>query len=334
MSKMEAEKWFKTFIEQYGKIVDSSYADKRDTFPFYPPIDVSVYIIDDPKGIFPQIVAFFESGFDEWPASNVVYVRQTKIEWKTDPDELEPMDRRIEIDTKWHETFYDEQKHPGLITQEPFEPNTLSSNATDLAMIYVQRHLIYEQQREHFEAFLKLSELRKSIMGIDRMRGLQSKLSNIQNMKEMEKVDALCEAFWIIGFEVVNLERLKDIPQYRKLNHVHHVDLITILLSEKVLVAIEEGQMNKERWYKVHSLDATLNTLGFLGAKEDWKVTFLTVGRRSKGIDYLHGNVQTISSDYFAEVFLDFVESKNWAPALTAIKKVLGYKLDFFKTKT
>lgn len=332
---MDAKEWFKEFIEHYGKIVDSRYADREETFPFYPPIDVTVYLVDDPKGIFPQVVAFFESGFnEEWPASNAVIVNKTKIVWEKDPEELEEMDQDIEIDTKWHETFYDEYQHPGLITQESFRLATLTSNPADLAMIYVQRHLIHEQQKEQFENFLKLPELRKGIIGVERIKELQSELSNMQGKKDVEKVDTLCQAFWMMGFEVINLERLKNVPQHKDLNKIPHVDLIAILLSEKVLVAVEEGEMNKERWYKLHSLDATLKTIGFLGAKEDWKVSHVAIGRKSKGIEYLEGNLQVISADYFRQIFQDFVESKSWAPALNAIRRVLGYKLDFFKIKT
>jgi hypothetical protein len=51
---MEATEWFRGFIEHYGKTVDSKYADRKETFPFYPPIDVAAYIVDDPENIFPS----------------------------------------------------------------------------------------------------------------------------------------------------------------------------------------------------------------------------------------------------------------------------------------
>jgi hypothetical protein len=331
---MDAGKWFKGFIEYYRKIVDSKYADRKETFPFYPPIDVAVYVVDDPKNIFPQIVAFFETGIDEeWPASNIVTVNQTKIEWENDPNELEEMDRDTAIEVKWHENFYEEIKHPGLITRESFKLTTLESNPSDLAMIYVQKHLIHEQQKERYESFLKLSVLRKGIMGTERLKELRSKLSGIQSMKDVEKADVLCQVFWIMGFEAINLERLKDIPQYKDLNSQPHVDVIAVLLSEKILVAIEEGELNKERWYKLYCLPKTLETVGFLGKKEDWAVSHVAIGRKSKGVDYLEGNVQVISADYFGKIFEDFVNTQKWAPSLSAIRRILGYDLDFFKIK-
>jgi len=332
LKEMDIVKWFKKFLKSYRSIVDSNFPEDKSMFPLYPPIDVSVYLIDDVKGILPQVVVFFESGFEEWPASDAVMTNDVKINWEKNPDELEEMNRNIEIQTKWHETFYDEIQHPGVVMQEAFKREIFLSKPSDIAMIYIQKHLIHEKQKEQFENFLKLSELRKSIIGVEKFKEFESKLAMIQNMKDQEKADILSRVFWLMGFEVINLERLREIPQYKGLNERPHVDLIAVLLSEKLLVAVDEGEMNKERWYKLYSLDYTLKTLGFLGEKKDWQVSFVAIGRKSKGVEYLEGSVQVISLDNFQQIVHDYFASKGWAP-LDAIRRIVGYKMTFFKVK-
>jgi hypothetical protein len=332
---MDISKWFKAFIEHYREIVDSKYADRREIFPFYPPIDISVYTINDSRKIFPEIVAFFDSGIDEeFAASNLVRTEEKIIEWPEDFDSLEGLEREIAMDNVWHETFYEETTNPGVFTNEAFSFNDLSSKPKDKALIFVQKHLILDQQRDHFDAFLKLSEIRKATMGTDGLEELQTNLLKLKEMNDKDKASLLSSTLWVMGFEVVNLESLKEKAQFKKLQQIPHVDIIAFLVDERVLVAIEEGELNKERWYKLHTMEATLKTLGFFGKKEDWQISFVAIGRKSKGVDYLEGNVQVISVDYFRQILIEYIEKKSWAPALSAIRKILGYNIDFFKIKT
>ena len=332
---MDISKWFKSFIGHYGKIVDSKYADRREIFPFYPPIDISVFLINDPKRVLPEIVAFFDSGFDEeLPASNIVFVEKKTIEWPRGFDNLEGMDRRLAIDTVWHETFYEATANPGVFTSEAFSLEDLSSTPKDKALIFVQKHLIHNQQRDVFNAFFKLSEIRRAVIGVDGVEEIQTNLLKLKGMIDKDKASLLSKALWVMGFEVVNLEELKEKPQFKELQQIPHVDLIAFLIHERVLVAIEEGEMNKERWYKLHTLEETLKTLGFFGEKKDWQVSFVAIGRKSKGIEHLEGNVQVISLDYFQQILSEYIKQKSWAPALSAIRKILGYDIDFFKIKT
>jgi len=71
-----------------------------------------------------------------------------------------------------------------------------------------------------------------------------------------------------------------------------------------------------------------------LGEKEECIISHVAIGRKSKGVDYLEGNVQVISPDYFAQIIEGFAKNRSWAPALDAIRRILGYKIDFFKIRT
>lgn len=129
----------------------------------------------------------------------------------------------------------------------------------------------------------------------------------------------------------MHLERLKKLNEYSELNQAPHVDVLAFMVPHKILAAIDEGKMNKERWYKNYTLSKTLDILKFLDKKENWKtIIFLAIGRKSSGIDHLEGNVRVISLDYFIRVMQDFFDGKGGFPPFDAIEKILGYKLQFF----
>jgi hypothetical protein len=113
---MDAYEWFSKLIHKYREVVKKDYFEIKDEFPFYSPTDIDVVLIDDQKNYFPEIMAFFNSGYSEdFPANDIITVQTKKIEWKKD------FETRQEYDTKWHETFYDITSLPGVIAQESFK---------------------------------------------------------------------------------------------------------------------------------------------------------------------------------------------------------------------
>ncbi len=332
---MKPYEWFSQFMSNYRDIVNRKYVDLKEEFPFYSPVDIEVYLIEDPKNIFPYSVAFFDLGFsEEWPANNIITVSTKKIEWKTDPETLGHFDREILVDTKWHETFYQNTTHPGLIAQETFSKKVFAADPRLVARSFVLKHLIRREQRRNLDNFLGLSKIRIGSMGNEKIKLLIATFSKFKNLKDVEKADAISKAFWMMGFEVLNIEELMQNPEYSKLKSMPHVDVIAVIYPQKILVSIDEGEMNKQRWYKLNCLESTLDLLDFLGKKEDWKVIHLAIGRKSKGVTFLEGEVQVISLEYFTKTFEDFIKRKSWMSLMRAIRNILGYDLNFFRYKT
>lgn len=332
---MEPEKWFDRFIHQYRALVDSRYSDRKNIFPFYSPVDITIYLIEDSKNIFPSVVAFFDAGYsEEWIAQDFRFTKKITITWEKNPTNYDPPEDDYIINDKWYETFYDEINAPGSMTNIAFASDVFDSNPKDIAQVYVQKHLIHDRQRQSFENFLKLSQVRLSVMGKDQLDKLLSDLTRFKGMPDEEKAGILSLAFWLMGFETVNVERIMKLPEFSILKNRPHIDVIAILLSEKLLIAIEEGEMNKDRWYKLDSVKTTLDALKFLGEKEDWTTVFLAIGGKSKGIAYLERKIQVVSLDYFRRTLEEFINGRTWAPSINAIRKVVGYDLDFFRIKT
>ena len=115
-----------------------------------------------------------------------------------------------------------------------------------MAKIYVQKHVIGIHQKENFNNFLRLSRSRKGIVGSEEIKNIISALSKFKDYDDETKAEILTKIFWIIGFETVNLEKLKNLAEYKELNNIPHVDFFAYLFSEKILVAIDEGDINKE----------------------------------------------------------------------------------------
>ena len=329
---MNFNEWFKQFISHYRDIVNKKYADIKEEFPFYPPVDIDIVLIEDPKNRFPYSVAFFNLGLsEEIPANDIITVNTKKIEWKTNTETFDYHDSRIQFEDKWHETFYDYNIQPGLIAQETFSEKTFEADPRLVANSFVMKHFIHQKQRRNLENFFGKSKFRIGSTGIDNINSLIDTFSKFKNLKDTEKADAISKAFWIMGFEVLNLEALMQIPEYSKLKSMPHVDVIAVIYPQKILVSVDEGEINKGRWYKLNCLESTLDYLEFLGKKEEWKVIHLAIGRKSKGITFLEGEVQVISLEYFTNTFKKFIKRKSWVSLMRAIRNILGYDLNFFR---
>ena len=326
---MDPAKWFKEFLRSYRAIIDRKYTDRKAFFPYYEPVDVSIYLVEDPRKILPEVVVFFQKEIEELPVSGLVFASKKKIDWPKDFDDLPSQEQDMCIHIVFYESF-PENEHPGFFIQEAFSSKIFSSVPKDQAEIMVQKHLIKGLQRESFKDFLKITQIRKQQLGNEGIELFLSNLSRLPRLSDEEKADIISQAFQVLGFETVNLERLKMVNEYRKLNEVAHVDVIAFMIPHKIIAAIDEGEMNKKRWYKKDTLPKTLDILKFLGRKEDWKtVVFLAIGRKSPGIDHREGDVRVISLDYFISIMQDFFEGKGGFPALGAIEKILGYKVQF-----
>lgn len=332
---MKHHEWLTQFISNYRDIVNKKYADIKEEFPFSSPVDIELVIIEDPNGIFPYSIAFFDLGYsEEWGASDCFVVSKKKIDWKTNLETLDYPDKEIQIDTKWHETFYENIIHPGLIAQETFSKEVFEADPRLVAKSFVLKHLIRQDQRKNLHNFFNLSQFRIGSVGNENVESLIDTFSNFKSLKDVEKADVISKAFWMMGFEVLNLEQLMQITEYSKLKSMPHVDVIAVIHPQKILVSIDEGEMNKERWYKINCLESILDLLGFLGKKEDWNIIHLAIGRKSKGITFLEGKVQVINLEQFTETFKTFIKRKSWVSLTRAIRNILGHDLNFFRYKT
>lgn len=322
---MNPSKWFEEFLQSYRTIIDERYSDREALFPYYEPVEVVIYQVDDPRKILPEVVVFFERATEMTEVSGLILVEKKKIEWPENFDGLS----RTHIDTVYYESF-PENRYSGFFIQEAFSNEVFSSKPKDQAEIMVQKQLMEGLKRESFSDFSKTTEIRKQQLGNDGRTRFLLDLSRLTKIDEEQKADLISQAFRMLGFETVNLEQLKNVGDYRKLNQVAHVDVFAFMIPHRILVAIEEGEMNKERWYKKDTISKTLDTLKFLGRKEDWKtVIFLAIGRESPGIHHLEGDIRVISHDLFVSMMQDFFEGKRFAPALDTIEKMLGYNLKF-----
>lgn len=327
---MDPAEWFEEFLRSYRAIIDKLYSNKKAFFPYYGPVDVSIYLVEDPRKFLPEVVVFFQKEMEELPVTGAIGAWNKKINWPEDFDVFSPEDQDVYINIVYHESF-DEFQYPGALFQEAFSRQIFSSKPGAQAEIMVQRQLIKGLQKDSFRDYLRVTEIRKQQLGKHGIGLFLSRLSQLPKLSEEEKADVISNAFWVLGFETVNLERIKMLNEYKALNQAPHVDILAFLVQHKILVAIDEGKMNKERWYKNYTLPKTLDILKFLGTSEDWNsIIFLAIGRKSRGIDYLEGNVRVTSLDYFTETMQDFFEGKGGFPALNAIEKILGYKLQFF----
>ena len=102
---MDPVKWFEEFLRSYRAIIDSKYGDRKAFFPYYEPVDVSIYLVEDPRKILPEVVVFFQKGMEELPVSGLVLASKKKIDWPRDFDDLPPRERDVCIDIVFYESF-------------------------------------------------------------------------------------------------------------------------------------------------------------------------------------------------------------------------------------
>lgn len=331
---MDPKLWFETFVKEYRKIVREKYSQKKEFFPFCQPMEVHVYLVDDEKRIFPEVLVFFllidedTQGF----LSDSVVVFEEKIAWPKDFDSLEGYDREIAIITVDQELFQ-ENRWPISSISKSLDNTILERDPIDRAQMMVQEHLIKGFEKELIDIHMERCRLRMMEFGADEVQEFLSRLKNLQNIQDdEERADVLSEAFWLLGFETLNLEEMKDADDYQELHKMAHMDVLGFLLPSGVMVAVEEGRIDKKRWYKLFTLNSTLELLKI--RREDWEVVNIMIGKRSRGIAYLEGNVRCISYDDFFKAISGFVKSQYRgaiSPVLKVLWLILGHKVKLFK---
>lgn len=101
-------------------------------------------------------------------------------------------------------------------------------------------------------------------------------------ISEVEKGNLIGEYFRLLGFEVLIIDVLKETPVYAKLKNIQDVDVIAISYATQGLILIEEKpKFQKKDSYKLKSLQFLLQVFPFLGRPENWRVTYLLIGRTS-----------------------------------------------------
>ena len=68
-------------------------------------------------------------------------------------------------------------------------------------------------------------------------------IDNLQDDKD--RADMISKTFWLLGFETLNLEIMKEAEGYKKLNSIPHVDVLAFLSPSRLIVAVEEGELKK-----------------------------------------------------------------------------------------
>ena len=127
-----SEEWFRIFKQEYRRAVEVKYPDKKDWFPLYLPIQFNVYLIEDEKGIFPDIEVFFHAIDEEGEyLADDVFVFRKKVEWSKNFDSLGDYERQIEIATKEHELFYEETSLPSYTFFESYHNDVLEEDPKD-----------------------------------------------------------------------------------------------------------------------------------------------------------------------------------------------------------
>lgn len=321
-------------MKEYRKIIQENYSQKKEFFPFCQPMEVHVYLIDDEKRIFPEVLVFFlliDEDTQEF-LSDTVMVLEKKIAWPKDFDSLEGYDRENAIMTIDHE-LSQEKWWPISSISKSYSNTIFKRNPIDRAQMMVQEHLIRGFEGELTDMHMERCRLRMINLGTDKVQEFLSRLENLQNIQDdKERADVLSEAFWLLGFETLNLERMKDVDNYKELHKMAHMDVLGFLSPSGVMVAVEEGKISKERWYKLFTLNSTLELLNITRA--DWEVVYIMLGKRSRGIAYLEGNARCISYDDFFKAISDFVKSKYRgaiSPVLKALWSILGRNVKLFK---
>lgn len=325
MSKiiLDAGEWFRIFKQEYRRIVEEKCPEKRDWFPLYRPTQFNVYLIEDEKEIFSDIEVFFHAIDEECEhLTDDVYVFREKVEWSKNFGSLEESERRMEIIKKEHELFYDETSLPSYTFSESFSKDILREGPKNRAQIAVQEDLIENVPLRLSDGHLETIRLRLRTLGKDNIERFLTDIKNLRNFKEEEKSCLISKAFWILGFEVLNLEKLKHLSDYKELGYMPHVETLAFFLPGRVIVAIEEGEISKETWYKKDTLDSTLNLLNL--RRGDWSNYLLMVGKVSRGIVYLKDAPRCITYEQFFNAINDVVREKKWAPHLRALESILG----------
>lgn len=332
---MDPYKWFKTFIKEYRSIIKEKYENYEYRFLFYQPIEIHAYLIDDKKGIFPDVVLYviFIDEDNEQFLSDDVFIIEKDIEWPEDFDNLYGYEKEFAYWETENATFK-ESSWPISSIRLSYSKSIFESNPKDRAEILVNEHFISGFERSLVKKHMEKCIIRMKNLGVGSITQLISQLENIQNIVNDEDIaNLISKTFWILGFEILNLEKLKHHDEYKKLNNIAHVDVIALLPNDKILVAIEEGTINKDRWYKLSTLNATLEQLDI--EEDDWTSIIIMIGKESRGVSYLTGNVRKISHEDFFEIIKRFIErkKKRWSinPALEAIWGILGREIKIFK---
>lgn len=327
---MDPEKWFGEFMQEYKAIVQKEYPGSKELFPLYSPVEVNVYLVDDVRRIFPEVVVFFLR-IDEFSAnylSEDVFVFKEKIKWPANFDSLEPDEQEM-IALGIDYDVFKERRFPMGYLEESHKMRLFDSDPKDRARIKVNEDLIRGFRKELIDVHSKITSLRRKTLSADKISQFLSKLERLEReTNDKLKADLISEAFWLLGFEAMNLERMKDLPEYKRLNNLPHVDVLAFLMPDRFLVAIEEGKITKERWFKESTLRSTLETLGM--RREEWRIFFLWIGRESSGVVHLEGIARRLSYENFFRIIETFMKGEGWAPNLRALWALFDHKTKLF----
>lgn len=320
---LNPEKWFKIFKDEYRRIVRERYLDKRDWFPHYRPTQFNVYLIEDPKKIFSEVEVFFQViDEEEGYLADDVFVDTKKVEWPENFDSLGEYEKRMMIDTNWDELFHREMDLPSFTFSKSYNKDIFEKDSKEQAQIAVQEDLIEELPKKLLDRHLNTIELRRKCLGEAKIGEFLGDLKKLKSLGEDEKSNLISEAFWLLGFEVFNLEELKHLEDYKGLNQMPHVDVLAFFFPGKVLIAVEEGKINKGRWFKKDTLDSTLKLFGLKAS--DWSNYILMIGETSSSVHFLKDAPRRITYEQFFNAVNNAIKKTRWAPHLDAFKSILG----------
>lgn len=309
---MKVRDWFKTFIEEYRKFIKEEYEEHKHVFPFYQPVEIHVYLIEDDKSIFPDVllyVIFIDEENEEF-LSDDIFIFEKKIEWPDNFNDLDGYEKQIAFWEVEHETFK-ESSIPFSLMHLSFSKSIFKSNPKDQARILVHENFLRGFERSLVEKHMQKCILRNKGLGNENIEQILYQLENIQNIRnDEEKACLISKIFWLLGFEILNLEEMKHIEEFNQLNSIPHVDVLAFLPFDKILVAIEEGPIEKNRWYKLSSVGTTLKNISIEESK--WTIINIMIGRVSSGVSYLEGNVRKINYEDFFNIVKDLlIEKRN-----------------------
>jgi len=327
---LKPEEWFKAFIKEYRDIVDKIYSKKKDLFPLSQPLEVNVYLVDDEKRIFPEVVVFFlRIGEDsEEFLKEDVFVFREKIRWPDNFEEQEPEEQEMTIWAIDQDTFLP-QKLPVGYMEETYTMRQLQNDPTAEARIKVQEHLLSGFRGKLTEANLRIAELRKKVTGNSEISQFMSNLKDLKNITaDEDRAGIISQAFWLLGFETMNLEKMKGLQEYKELHNISHVDVLAFLLPDRFAVAIEEGKITKERLYKQATLQPVFKILKI--KREEWKIFFLWIGKERRSVVHLEGLAKILSYEDFYTIINQFISGRGWMPNLQALRALFGYKTKLF----
>lgn len=325
MMDLEPIKWFRIFKQEYRRIVEERYSEKRDWFPHYRPTQFDVYLIEDKKKIFPEVEVFFQvidEEEEDYYLVDDVFVDTKKVEWPKNFDSLDEYKKGVIIDGNWYGLFHEEINLPSYTFSKSYDKNIFEKDPKEQARIAVQEDLIEKLPKKLLDIHLNAIELRQKCFGKAKIEEFLASLKKLKSLREDEKSHLISDAFWLLGFEVFNLEMLKNLKEYKKLNNMPHVDVLAFFFPGKVLIAVEEGEINKERWFKKDSLDSTLNLFGL--RTSDWRNYILMIGKTSSGVSFLKDAPRCVTYEQFFNAVNNVIKKTRWAPNLGALESLLG----------